>query len=264
MHRVALGIAYDGSGWQGWQTQPGGQTVQDQLELALEAFAGVEVSTICAGRTDTGVHATAQVVHVDVPFEREPVAWVRGVNSHLPESIAVQWAEPVTQAFHARFSAIGRSYTYLILNTPHRHPLWSKRAGWCFRALDADLMNDAARLLLGQHDFSSFRSSQCQAATPIRTMTHASVERHGDFLIVRFTANAFLHHMVRNLVGELVYLGQGRTNLLHFKEVLHSRDRRRAAPTFAPGGLYLTGVQYPQELLTADITANALPFFAVG
>ncbi len=247
--RVALGVAYDGSTWNGWQTQPGGNTVQDCLEGALAKFAGVKLPTICAGRTDTGVHALGQVVHVDAPFDREPMSWVKGVNSHLPASIAVRWAMPVPLAFHARFSALTRSYIYVILNTPVRHPLWAGRAGWCFRDLDARRMNEAAQLLVGEHDFSSFRSSQCQAATPVRTMLHVNVRRQGVFVVLKFTANAFLHHMIRNLVGELVYLGQGRTDLAHFKSVLEARDRRRAAPTYSAAGLYLSGVKYPPELL---------------
>ena len=257
--RIALGVAYDGSGWSGWQTQPGGNTVQDCLEGALSKFAGVKLPTICAGRTDTGVHALCQVVHVDAPFAREPMAWVKGLNSHLPPSVSIQWAVPVEAAFHARFSAQSRSYTYVILNTPVRHPLWAGRAGWCFRALDEQRMNEAAQLLLGEHDFSSFRSSQCQAATPVRTMTHASVSRQGVFVVLKFTANAFLHHMIRNLVGELVYLGQGRTDMPHFASVLDARDRRRAAPTYAAGGLYLSGVQYPPELLQLPSQPDILP-----
>ena len=262
--RVALGIAYDGTAWRGWQTQTGGQTVQDSLEVALQAFAGQKLPTICAGRTDTGVHALGQVVHVDAPFERDPIAWVRGVNSHLPESVSVQWASPVSEAFHARFSATSRSYTYVILNTPVRHPLWAGKAGWCFRPLDADRMHESAQLLLGEHDFSSFRSSQCQAASPIRTMTQATVEREGTFVILRFSANAFLHHMIRNLVGELVYLGQGKTTLEHFKAVIKAKDRTVAAPTYAAGGLYLTGVDYPPELLEVPEQPDILPLLSVG
>lgn len=258
MPRVALGIAYDGSPWRGWQTQPGGQTVQDTLELALRSFAGVHLPTICAGRTDTGVHALGQVVHVDAPFHRDAIAWVRGLNSHLPATVSVQWAQHVSDEFHARFSALTRSYTYLILNTQVRHPLWSTRAGWCFRPLDVRLMHEAAQHLVGEHDFSSFRSSQCQAASPVRTMYQASVHRRGVFVVLQFTANAFLHHMIRNLVGELVYLGLGRTTLTHFVQVLNARDRTVAAPTFAAGGLYLGAVHYPEALLERSPTADVL------
>lgn len=249
MARIALGISYDGSHWQGWQTQPHGQSVQDQLEQALETFVGHPVATICAGRTDAGVHATSQVVHIDVDVERRESAWVRGLNSHLPDSVAVHWAREVPETFHARFSALARTYQYIIFNAGVRHPLWCHRAGWCFRPLDDILMNRAAQLLLGKHDFSSFRSSQCQAATPVRHMQAIRVTRHAEFVIIELTANAFLHHMVRNIVGELVLLGQGKTDLAHFEAVLSARDRTLAAPTFAASGLYLTDVQYPPDLI---------------
>ena len=249
MGRVALGISYDGRGWSGWQTQPGGQTVQDQLEAAIASFVGAPVNTICAGRTDAGVHALGQVVHLDSPVNRSESAWVRGLNSALPDSIAVQWARPVSDAFHARFSATTRSYTYVICNTPVRQPLWAARAGWCFRPLDAHIMQAGADLFVGEHDFSSFRSSQCQAASPVRTMHSLAVEQREHLILVHLKANAFLHHMVRNIVGELVLLGQGKTDLEHLKRILQARDRTLAAPTFSASGLYLTQVTYPPELL---------------
>lgn len=253
MPRLALGIAYNGLPWQGWQTQPGGLTVQDQLEAALQSFVGAPVATICAGRTDTGVHATGQVVHIDVQVDRPEQAWVRGLNSHLPDSIAVQWATAVPSDFHARFSALSRSYMYIIVNTSLRQPLWAGRAGWCFRPLNVELMREAAQTLLGEHDFSSFRSSQCQAASPVRQMYQLDVERMGDFVLINLRANAFLHHMVRNIVGELVLLGQGKTDLDHFNHVFQARDRTRAAPTFAAAGLYLTDVVYPDNLLNKPV-----------
>jgi tRNA pseudouridine38-40 synthase len=249
MGRIALGVGYDGREWSGWQTQPGGRTVQDQLEAALSAFIDQPVSTICAGRTDAGVHALGQVVHVDSPVHRNEAAWVRGVNSFLPESIAVQWAHEVSDDFHARFSATSRSYTYVISNTPVRQPLLAGHTGWCFRPLDEDCMHQGAQLLLGEHDFSSFRSSQCQAASPIRTIDHASVERRAHLVLIHLRANAFLHHMVRNIVGELVLLGTGKTDLAHFKRTLEAKDRTQAAATFSAAGLYLTRVVYPDELL---------------
>jgi tRNA pseudouridine38-40 synthase len=267
MPRVALGVSYDGSPWLGWQTQPGGRTVQDQLEVALSAFVGEPVRTICAGRTDTGVHAVGQVVHVDVSVVREPTAWVRGVNSHLPESIAVQWARPVSDAFHARFSAIWRRYDYVILNTPVRQPLWTRRAGWCFRPLDSIAMHEAAQMLIGEHDFSSFRSSQCQAASPIRQMHAIDVVRRADFVLISLKANAFLHHMVRNIVGELVGIGQGKYPVSRMREVLAHCDRTAAAPTFSAAGLYLSDVQYPpQELAapTAMMVADLLNMPSAG
>lgn len=256
MGRVALGISYDGREWAGWQTQPGGRTVQDKLQEALAAFIGQPVDTICAGRTDAGVHALDQVVHVDSPVNRHENAWVRGLNSFLPESIAVQWAREVSDDFHARFSATSRSYTYVISNTPVRQPLLARRTGWCFRPLDEARMLAGAQLLLGEHDFSSFRSSQCQAASPIRTIDVADVERRRSLVIIRLRANAFLHHMVRNIVGELVLLGIGKVDLAHFKHTLEARDRTRAAPTFSASGLYLTHVAYPPDLLSKPVPGS--------
>lgn len=245
--RLALGVGYDGASWLGWQTQPGGRTVQDELEKALQAFTGGVVPTICAGRTDTGVHACLQVVHLDTELDRRDVAWIRGLNSHLPESIAVQWAQPVSDDFHARFSAESRTYVYLLWNRPHRSPLWAQRAGWSFRPLDVDAMRAAAECLLGEHDFSSFRSSQCQAAHPVRTMQRLDIQRHGDMIVFTLKANAFLHHMVRNIIGSLVYVGQGRYTVARMQELLLERDRRRAAPTYSAAGLYLCAVGYPER-----------------
>jgi len=191
MARIALGISYDGRPWQGWQTQPHGQTVQDTLERAMSEFLTVQVPTICAGRTDTGVHGLGQVVHVDTNVVRTPQAWVRGVNARLPASISVQWAEQVSEDFHARFSATERTYTYIILNSQVRQPLWDGRAGWVFQHLDIELMSQAAQSLLGEHDFSSFRSSQCQAKSPIRTMHALNLRKKGDLIVVTLRANAF-------------------------------------------------------------------------
>ncbi len=254
--RMALGVSYDGRPWLGWQTQPSRLTVQDQLEAALEQFVGSPVQTTCAGRTDTGVHATAQVVHIDVDVHRTDSSWVRGLNSLLPDSIAIQWASPVTEAFHARFSAMSRSYTYIILNSSVRQPLWAGRAGWCFRELNLQIMQQAANELVGEHDFSSFRSSQCQAASPVRTMHEIRLERHGELVLVHLKANAFLHHMVRNIVGELVLLGQGKTDMAHFRRVFMARDRTKAAPTYSASGLYLTDVDYPDELLAKPVRSS--------
>lgn len=249
MQRVALGLSYDGFPWLGWQTQPNGLTVQDQVEKALAQFVGAPVATICAGRTDTGVHALNQVIHIDPPVFRDTTAWVRGLNSFLPPSIAIQWASPVSTAFNARFSALSRTYVYIIINTPVRQPLWANRAGWCFRPLDVTRMQQAAQCLVGRHDFSSFRSSQCQAASPVREMDALTVVRARDFVIVTLRANAFLHHMVRNIVGQLVLVGQGKHEPARVAQVLAARDRTVAAPTFSAAGLYLSQVQYPRELL---------------
>lgn len=247
MPRIALGLSYDGAPWQGWQTQPHRRTVQDTLELALLRFAGQPVATICAGRTDTGVHAAQQIVHLDTLLDRPDQAWVRGVNAHLPASIAVRWAQPVSETFHARFSARSRAYVYLLIDDPVRQPTWVGRAGWSFRPLDHEAMRLGAAHLLGEHDFSSFRSSQCQAASPVRTMQALDIERRGRFVIFTVRANAFLHHMVRNIVGALVYVGQGRLAPDAIRDLLAERDRRRGAPTYAADGLYLTAVSYPGE-----------------
>jgi len=247
MPRIALGLSYDGSAWQGWQTQPHGHTVQDHLEAALGRFSGSgrPVPTVCAGRTDTGVHAAMQVVHLDTPLQRRDESWVRGVNAFLPDSIAVQWAQPVPEDFHARFSARSRTYLYLLWRGRVRPALWAGRAGWCFQPLDLDAMRAAAQCLLGEHDFSSFRSSQCQARHPVRTLHRLEIVERGDFVVFTLRANAFLHHMVRNLIGALLQVGQGREPVEWMARLLAARDRRQGAPTFAPDGLYLSAIEYP-------------------
>lgn len=245
MPRLALGVAYDGRPWQGWQKQKHGSTVQDVLERALLCFTGYQHATVCAGRTDTGVHATAQVVHLDTEIDRALQSWVRGLNAHMPESVAIQWAQFVPDTFHARFSARARSYTYVLINSPTRQPLLCGRAGWVFQRLDLHAMQQAAAVLIGEHDFSSFRSSQCQATSPVRTLTEISLKQCGPRIVLSLTANAFLHHMVRNIVGALVQIGQGRAPVVFMNELLQAKDRRIGAPTFAPDGLYLTGVHYP-------------------
>lgn len=264
LNRIALGIAYDGRPWQGWQKQPHGQTVQDALERALQAFVGAPVSTVCAGRTDTGVHGLNQVVHLDTGVQRTSESWVRGTNAHLPDSISVQWAQVVPAEFHARFSATARAYTYVILNTRVRHPLWQGRAGWVFQPLNIEAMQQAARCLLGEHDFSSFRSSQCQAKTPIRTLHQLDITQQGPRIVVNLRANAFLHHMVRNILGALVQVGQGRESVDYVAKVLEARDRTQGAPTFSPDGLYLTDVTYPGYALPGVTTeAVGLDFLGI-
>lgn len=248
MPRMALGLAYDGSAWQGWQTQPNGRTVQDTLEAALRRFAAAPaVPTICAGRTDTGVHALAQVVHIDTAALRRTESWVRGLNALLPDTVAVQWAQPVSDEFHARFSAMSRTYVYAVRNSRVRTPLLDRRVGWVYHPLELAPMRMAAAMLVGEHDFSCFRSSQCQAASPVRTVQMLDIRQHGEYFIFTFTANAFLHHMVRNLMGALLYIGQGRQEPGWIEALLAQRDRRLAAPTFAPDGLYLADVEYPAE-----------------
>jgi tRNA pseudouridine38-40 synthase len=247
--RIALGLEYDGAAFTGWQTQPDARGVQDALERALGEVAGSAVATICAGRTDSGVHALDQVVHFDTAAERPAGAWVRGVNRFLPPAAAVRWARAVPDTFHARFGALRRTYDYWILNDPVRSPLAHGRAGWVFRPLDADAMQAAAAHLVGRHDFTSFRAAECQAATPVRELAELAVARRGRLIRVRATANAFLHHMVRNIVGALVYVGLGRREAAWIGEVLAARDRAAAAPTFPAAGLYLARVEYDRAFL---------------
>lgn len=242
--RIALGLEYCGSNFRGWQSQTGGRTVQDALQSALTAIAGEPLSVICAGRTDAGVHASQQVVHFETPVARPLTAWVRGVNSHLPEGVAVRWAQPVADEFHARFSARGRRYRYLLLNRPQRPGLWHGRVGWFHWPLDLALMQDAAGRLLGEHDFSAFRAAECQAKSPIKTLVRADVRQQGSLFIFDFEASAFLHHMVRNLVGSLVYIGKGTQPPNWIDALLLAKDRKLSAPTFSPDGLYFRGPIY--------------------
>lgn len=248
MKRIALGIEYDGSRFLGWQTQPGGGTVQDALERALANIAAVpEVQVTCAGRTDRGVHARGQVVHFDTPAERPDSAWVRGVNALLPDSVAVVWSTQVGPDFHARYAARSRTYRYLLINRPVRPALEARYSGWFHAPLDLDAMREAARHLVGEHDFSAFRSSECQAKSPVRTLHSLEIAGGGGRIEFVIRANAFLQHMVRNIVGTLVYVGKGRHAPGWAAEVLQSRDRSRAAPTFAPEGLCLEHVEYGPE-----------------
>lgn len=245
--RIALGLSYEGTAFQGWQTQPGGRTVQDTLETALTSFLSHPVQTICAGRTDAGVHALNQIVHLDTDACRTPESWVRGLNSLLPATVAVQWAQPVPDHFHARFSAQSREYVYIVRNDRVRSPLLHGRVGWVYRPLDLHLMQQAAQRLLGEHDFSCFRSSMCQAASPVRCLQAIAISDRAPLLFFNFKANAFLQHMIRNIMGTLIYVGLGRQPPEWVDELLVHRDRRRAAPTFSPDGLYLASVSYPAE-----------------
>lgn len=248
VQRIALTVAYDGRGFPGWQTQPSRTAIQDVLEAALAAVAGHPVNTVCAGRTDAGVHALAQIVHFDAHAERPEGAWVRGTNAHLPPAVAVQSATRVRADFHARFDAIERHYVYWLGMAPVRQPLWHGRLGWVFRPLDLGRMRAAAALLEGEHDFSAFRSSQCQARSPVRNLRAVQIDAVAPSVLrLRFIADAFLHHMIRNIVGSLVYVGDGRRPVAWLGEILHRRDRRAAAPTFAPDGLYFAGARYPER-----------------
>ncbi len=242
--RIALGVEYDGSPYCGWQSQADGWTVQDTLQRAVSQIVGAPISVIAAGRTDTGVHALEQVIHFDTQAERPLTAWVRGVNALLPDSIAVRWAHPVPDEFHARFSAHGRSYRYLLINRPTRSAIHAGKVGWFHAPLDLDAMQAAAECLVGVHDFSAFRAAQCQAKSPVKHLHHLAIRRQGEMLIFDLSADAFLHHMVRNIVGCLVYVGKGKYSPVWLAEVLGSRERILAAPTFAPDGLYLRRIQY--------------------
>jgi tRNA pseudouridine38-40 synthase len=245
--RIALGIAYRGERYHGWQSQPDGQTVQDALERALSQFADRPITTVCAGRTDTGVHALNQVVHLDAPVEREPFSWVRGTNRYLPPDLAVQWCQPVARSFHARNSARGRRYRYLLLESPVRPAIEQQGCGWTFRALDGDAMRSAAAHLIGEHDFSSFRAAECQAASPVKTLHRVEIGRHGAYWRFDFDGVAFLHHMVRNIMGCLVAVGAGGRPAAWMAEVLAARSRDAAAPTFAAAGLYFVGPYYDAQ-----------------
>ena len=247
MVRIALGIEYDGSRFCGWQTQTAVCGVQDALQRALAVIAGHPVEVVAAGRTDAGVHATLQVVHFDTVAQRPDSAWVRGVNSFLPDSVVVLWAQPVNAGFHARFSAQTRSYRYLLLNHPVRPAIAAGRIGWFHAPLALEPMRAAAQLLVGTHDFSAFRAAECQAKSPIRTLHSLSVKQIGHRFSFDLSANAFLHHMVRNIVGALVYVGKGKYPPEWVGELLAQRDRSRAAPTFAADGLYLNAVRYAPE-----------------
>ncbi len=242
--RLALGISYNGQGYQGWQSQLSGQTVQDQLESALGKFCAHKVSTLCAGRTDAGVHALMQVAHFDTGLERPANSWIRGVNAFLPRDIAVQWAQPVPAEFHCRASALSRRYAYVLLESPVRPSIDSGRVGWAFRPLDLDAMQEAAACLLGEHDFTSFRASACQALSPVKKLQRIDITQRGAYWRFEFEANAFLHHMIRNIMGCLIAVGQGRQPPDWLRAVLAERNRDAAAPTFSPDGLYFLGPRY--------------------
>lgn len=245
--RVALGLSYEGGRYDGWQSQPSGNTVQDQVEQALGRFCDEPIRTLCAGRTDAGVHALMQVVHFDTTAERTENAWVRGPNSFLPPGIAVQWARHMSPQFHCRTHALGRRYAYVLLESPVRPSIDAGRVGWVFRTLDQAAMESAAGQLIGEHDFSSFRAAQCQSHTPIKTLRRIQISRRGAYWRFEFEANAFLHHMVRNLMGCLIQVGQGLRPADSMAQVLAARDRQAAAPTFSPDGLYFLGPIYDAQ-----------------
>ena len=242
--RLALGISYNGQAYQGWQSQLSGLTVQDKLETALGKFTQHRVSTLCAGRTDSGVHGLMQVVHFDTPLERTTSSWVRGTNAFLPKDMAVEWAQIVPPEFHCRASALSRRYAYIVMESPVRPSVDAGRVGWVFKPLDREAMQQAAAHLLGEHDFTSFRASACQALSPVKTLQRIEISQRGAYWRFEFEANAFLHHMIRNIMGCLITVGQGKQPPQWIETVRLALDRDAAAPTFSPDGLYFLGPRY--------------------
>ncbi|MFW5432088.1 MAG: tRNA pseudouridine(38-40) synthase TruA [Methylophilaceae bacterium] len=249
--RIVLAIEYDGANFCGWQSQSSGCGVQDVLEAAIVSIAQHPIRTHAAGRTDAGVHALMQVVHFDTTTDRPDNAWVRGVNAFLPDTVRVIWSQLIhseaAEPFHARFSARQRSYEYLLVNAPVASAVLSTKAGWYHLPLDIAAMQAGAQYLIGQHDFSAFQASECQANSPIRTLEEASIVAYGDKFVFRFSANAFLQHQVRNMLGALIYVGNGKHPPEFIRDLLAQKDRTLSPPTFSPNGLYLTGVEYEKK-----------------
>ncbi len=243
--RYALGVEYDGTDFHGWQLQEGVRTVQGNLEQALSRVADHRVRVHCAGRTDAGVHAIEQVVHFETQARRSERSWVLGATVNLPRDVSVNWARAVPDSFHARYSATGRHYRYLILTRPTRPAIQRSLAVWSHRPLDGSRMHEAGQALVGEHDFSSYRAQQCQARTPVRTITGLEVSRCGDQIRIDVRADAFLHHMVRNIAGVLMTIGRGDKPVDWAREVLEHRDRSLGGVTAPPQGLYLVRVNYP-------------------
>jgi tRNA pseudouridine38-40 synthase len=250
--RIALGLEYDGTAYNGWQRQRTGAGVQERVEDALATVANEDIETVCAGRTDSGVHASGQVVHFDTNSERDSRAWLLGANSNLPDDISVIWAQPVDESFHARFSATSRSYRYVLLNRLERSALYRHRAWWVYDPLDAQRMHTAAQALRGKHDFSAYRAAGCQASTAEREITSITVARDGEWIVLDVTANAFLQHMVRNITGTLVAIGRGDAAADWACTVLTSRDRKQGGAAAPPHGLTLVKVSYPNKFGLPD------------
>ena len=247
MPRIALGIEYDGSAFAGWQRQRARRTIQACVEEAVGRVAAEKVDVVCAGRTDAGVHALEQVAHFDTSARRAMRSWLLGANTELPEDVRVIWAREVAGEFHARYSAIARFYRYVILNRPMKSALLRRQVTWHYHSLDVERMQEAANHLIGEHDFSSFRAQGCQSKSPRRIMHFIRVRREGERVVIELAANAFLHHMVRNIAGVLMEIGSGKQESAWAKAVLDARDRRLGGVTAPPDGLYLGGVFYPER-----------------
>ncbi len=258
MMRIALGIEYNGSHYFGWQRQREVVSVQAKLEQALSTVANHPVEVACAGRTDAGVHGTGQVVHFDTDAIRKPVAWTMGVNANLPLDIAVRWAKPVTDDFHARFSATARRYRYIIFNSPLRPGILNNGVSHYHGDLDVEKMHLAGQCLLGENDFTSFRAVQCQSRSPWRNVMHLNVSRHGQYVVVDIKANAFVHHMVRNIVGSLIVVGRGEQPVEWIKWLLEAKDRTLAGATAKAEGLYLVDVDYPLQFELPQVPIGPL------
>lgn len=266
--RIVLGIQYDGTKWHGWQTQPHGLTIQNQLEKALRQFTLTDITTTCAGRTDAGVHAYEQIVHFDTVLIRDKFSWVRGINAFLPPSIAVRWAHELfipknlrlnyKKIFHARFSAIARTYQYILYTHPIRSPLLVGKVGWIFRPLIIESMQEGADYLIGEHDFTTFRATACQARSPVRIIQSLQIQSQGNFNIFILKANAFLQHMVRNIIGSLIVVGSGKQQPIWIKEILEQKNRRCAGSTVVAHGLYLTKIDYPMYWMLPHEINNAI------
>lgn len=260
MPKLALTIEYDGSAYCGWQRQSHSPSVQQEIEQALSFVADKPVELICAGRTDSGVHACEQVAHFETDVIRTNRSWLLGANCRLPRDIRVLWIDQVAETFHARFSAIARSYRYIILNTKVASALFQNKVCWEHRELDDIIMHSAAQLLLGEHDFSAFRAAGCQAKSPVRTIEYLKVSRHRNLIYLDIKANAFLHHMVRNIAGSLMSIGKHEKTVDWMQDVLQGRDRRQAAMTASASGLYFIQAFYPQKFSLQQIECKPVLF----
>ncbi len=259
--RIALGVEYDGAPFSGWQTQREGVvTVQGNVESALAKVADHPVRVFCAGRTDTGVHGLGQVVHFDSKATRDMRAWVYGTNAHLPDSVAITWAKPVPETFHARFSAIRRRYRYVIYYRPVRSPFMNTRVTWSYRKLVIERMAEAARYLLGEHDFTSYRALGCQAHSPVRSLYRLDVSQEGPFIYLDLEANGFLHHMVRNIAGVLMTIGAGEAEPIWAQQILELKDRSKGGVTAPSSGLYLCEITYPDTYQLPTKSSSAFPW----